>query len=75
MSDKIKGLTIVLEPNIRDDDAEVIINAIKMIRGVAGVEAHVADLDHYMAVAQVRTQIGMDLLDSIREIVFDKKKD
>jgi len=70
MTDRIKGLTVSLEPNIREDDAETIINAIKMIRGVNGVETHVADIDHYMAVQTFRHDIGSKIID----IIFDRDK-
>ena len=37
MTDRLNALTVSLDRDIRDDDAEVIINAIKAIRGVNGV--------------------------------------
>lgn len=52
---------------MREDDAEQIINAIKMIRGVTGVETHVADMDHYFAVEAVRRDMGQKITDLIYE--------
>jgi len=47
MTDRVKGFTVTLERDFRDDDVEVILNAIKMIRGVAKVEPSlVIDEDH-----------------------------
>ncbi len=43
MTDRISALTIVLEKDIRDDDAKPLIEAIKMMRGVLSVEPHVKD--------------------------------
>jgi hypothetical protein len=37
MTDRLKGLTVVLDKDYRTDDAEAIINAIGMIRGVGKV--------------------------------------
>lgn len=34
MTDRVKGLTVIFEQDIRDDDCEYITNAIRMIRGV-----------------------------------------
>jgi hypothetical protein len=65
MTDRIKGLTVVLEPNIREDDAQVIINAIKMIRGVGDVQTHISNLDHYMAFSQARMTMEKDIFDLI----------
>jgi hypothetical protein len=39
MTDRLKGLTVAFEKDIRDDDAESIIQAIKMIKGVLEVKA------------------------------------
>lgn len=57
MTDRIKGLTVVLDHNIRDDDSEAIVHAILMIRGVVAVSRHVADPDHYMAVTKAKSEI------------------
>lgn len=65
MSDRIKGLTVILEPNIRDDDAEPIINAISMLKGVARVKPHIADTEHYFAVQSAQH----DLLCQIRDLL------
>ena len=38
MTDRLKGFTITLEKDIRDDAADGIMNALKMGKGVAGVK-------------------------------------
>ena len=43
MTDRIDTLTVTLEQNTSKDDAEVIICAIMLIRGVVGVHGHAAD--------------------------------
>jgi len=57
MTDRIKGFTVSLTHDIRDDDCEVIINAIKMIKGVADVELHVVDPDDWMARKHVKEEL------------------
>ena len=37
MSDRIRYLTVILERDLRDDDAEPIMNALRLIRGVSDV--------------------------------------
>jgi hypothetical protein len=62
MTDRIKGLTVVLESNIRDDDAQPIIDAIKQIRGVVSVATLVQNIDHLMAKEQVKAEIKKNYL-------------
>ena len=72
MTDRIKGLTITLQPNIREDDAQYIINAIQMIKGVIDVDTHVADVDHHMAVANARMEMEKDILACLQKWREDK---
>ena len=62
MTDRIKGLTVTLDQDYRDDDVEEIVNAIAMIRGVAHVALHVTDVDDHMARQRVRHEISADLI-------------
>lgn len=54
MTDRIKGLSVTLVPNLRDDDAAPIIAAIQLLKGVVDVRLHVADSNHHFAVQQAR---------------------
>lgn len=63
MTDRIKALTVVLEDNIRDDDAELIINAIRAIRRVIAVEKHIAEPDHFIVKQQVKFEIRSKIFD------------
>lgn len=38
MSDKVKGFVVALENDLREDEIEHVINAIKMVKGVVNVE-------------------------------------
>lgn len=66
MTDRIKSLTVVLEKDIREDDCEGIIDAIKMIRGVLKVDYEVADHEHHAAKVQARYELQKEM----REILF-----
>lgn len=48
MTDRIKGLSVSLTHDIRDDDCQAIIDAIKMVKGVEAVEMHVTTSDDWM---------------------------
>lgn len=43
MTDRYKGCTVVFDHEIREDDAEHLLNAIRMIKGVKAVEPHILD--------------------------------
>lgn len=49
MTDRYHSLVVTLEEDIREDDAESLINAIKMIRGVLDVRGKVANISDHTA--------------------------
>lgn len=49
MSDRIHSFTVVLEQTMRDDDAEQIRDAIKMVRGVLTVQENISDGSEFAA--------------------------
>lgn len=69
MTDRFNALTVVLEKNIREDDAEAIILAISQLRGVASVEGNVADMASYIAKEQAMHELRGKMMD----ILFPKK--
>lgn len=48
MTDRIKGVLITFEKDIRVDDAQPIIEALTMIRGVSTVMPYVTNMEDYM---------------------------
>ncbi len=70
MTDRFHSLTVILEKDMRDDDCESLINAIKMLRGVIKVNPIVSDPTSWMAEERARRELGQKLL----EIVFPKNK-
>lgn len=68
MTDRIKGLTVVLERDIREDDCRAIIDAIRMVKGVLRVESHVMTSNDYMIREQVRHELEQKLLDALRTL-------
>lgn len=68
MTDRYNALTVSLERDIRDDDAEIIINAIKMIRGVSDVTGNIVDPDSFSAESRAKGKIIDKLYELIKEI-------
>lgn len=61
MTDRYNGFIVVLEKNIRSDDAEATINAIRQIRGVLSVRPNIADADSAIAEERVRSELSQKL--------------
>lgn len=74
MTDRLNGVWVAFEGNIRVDDAEPIIQAIKQIRGVVAVEPHVADSSSWIADERARSELGQKLLKIIYPILDKKDK-
>lgn len=68
MTDRIKGLTVTLDRDYRDDDVEAIVDAIKMIKGVIDVELHVTEIEDHMARARVRYDVQDAILGVLKQI-------
>lgn len=65
MTDRIKGFTIVLKKDIRDDDFEAIGKAVEMIKGVAKVEPSISTGDDWMN----RERVKMELQNKLWEVI------
>ena len=68
MTDRIKGFTVTLDRDFRDDDVEVILNAIKMIRGVANVEPSIVTGEDHMN----RERLKWELRDKFYKFMKDE---
>lgn len=67
MTDRVKGLVITLDQDYRIDDVQDIVNAIKMVKGVAKVDESVARIDDHMNRVRVRMELQGKLLEALRE--------
>ena len=70
MTDRVKGVYVAFERDIRVDDVEVIVNAIRMIKGVAGVEQEqfISNSDDWMNRQQVRMELQPIILDFLEKL-------
>lgn len=69
MTDRYNAFTVVLERDIRSDDAEDIINAIKHIRGVLSVKPHTSNMADTIAEDRVRA----DLIKKLWDVLYGKE--
>lgn len=61
MTDRLNAFIVILTDDIREDDAEATINAIKQIRGVLDVQPHVSTFSDEIAESRVRHELGVKL--------------
>ena len=67
MSDRTVSLTVVLDNVYRVDDAEEIMRAISMMKGVIKVGANIADPDTYVAYQRVRLELREKLFKALED--------
>jgi hypothetical protein len=67
MTDRYLTLTVVLENEIREVDAEALIGAIRQLRGVINVKGDVADINSYMAITRARTELTKRLWKALKD--------
>jgi len=71
MTDRLKGCTVIFEKDVRVDDAEAILTAIKMVRGVLDVVPVKSGWEDRMGEIRIRHSLVRELID----IVKPKKED
>lgn len=68
MTDRINALTVVLERDIREDDAQPLIDAIKMMKGVISVTSNIVTPDSYVAQIRANNKVTNTLSELINKI-------
>jgi len=66
MTDRIHSITLILEENMREDDAESLIEACRHFRGVIGVQGNVTNVSEAVAEQRVRIDLERRLFDVVR---------
>ncbi len=61
MTDRLKGLHVVFEHNIREDDAQKIINAILLLKGVIVVNHILSSADDNINKEQIKYELRQKL--------------
>ncbi len=68
MTDRLKGAVVVFDRDIREDDAEAILMALRMVKGVMAVTPSVSSAEDWMNQARVKGEIRDKLYAAIREV-------
>ncbi|HMG15529.1 MAG TPA: hypothetical protein VK590_08790 [Saprospiraceae bacterium] len=66
MTDRYFALSVALEKDIRDDDAESLLQAISMLRGVLKVSPLISSPENWVAEERARHELRMKLLDLVK---------
>lgn len=67
MTDRVKGFVVTLENDIRIDDVEPLIQAIRCMRGVADVEPSISDTDDLINQRRIKSE----LREKMRQFIKD----
>jgi hypothetical protein len=57
MTNSISAITVVLEKNMREDDAAPLMSAISQLRGVLSVSGNVSDIMEHVAQLRARREL------------------
>jgi hypothetical protein len=71
MTDRLNGVTVIFNRDIRDDDAGPVIKAIKMIKGVATVKPVIVDSSAFNASWRAK----QELIEKLHAFVSELSKD
>lgn len=63
MTDRFHSLTVVLEEDLREDDAQVLIAAIGQLRGVIRITGQLVDPATYMAEQRAKYELRRKVLE------------
>jgi len=67
MTDRVKGFTVTLKEDIRIDDVEPILNAVRMIQGVVHVEPSITTSEDHMNRQVIKSQLLTKLFKVLHE--------
>jgi hypothetical protein len=59
MTSRFNSFTVVLEKDVREDDAQTLVNAISMLKGVLAVRANVSESSVSDFVAETRVKMEL----------------
>lgn len=67
MSDKIHTIVVTLEKDVRDDEAEPLMEAVRHLKGVLTVKGEISDFASNMAEDRARHKFLKKLIDAAQE--------
>lgn len=69
MSDRVKGLTVVLDKDYREEDIEMIKELILQIKGVRTVKESIVNADDLINRARITIEIKEKIYDFLKELI------
>ena len=69
MSDRVKGLTVVLDKDYREEDIEMIKELILQIKGVSTVKESIVNADDLINRARITIEIKEKIYDFLKELI------
>lgn len=66
MTDRVHSLIVVFDKDFREDDAEALVDAIQMLRGVIQVRPIVGTPEHYAAREQAKADLRSQIFGVLR---------
>lgn len=74
MTDRVQTLTVILDDDYRTDDVQMIVDAISMLKGVAGVElGSPVDMNDHLARERALMEIRSELAEFLKPDWLRKK--
>lgn len=68
MTDRVNAFVVVLDKDVRIDDAEAWMNAIKMMKGVVSVTPNISSIDMHVAHMRAHTNIAGAIYDTLTHL-------
>lgn len=68
MTDRYAGFLVTLTDDVREDDAEAILTALRMVRGVATVEPVGANVDLQLATTRAKSELREKVWAFLRDL-------
>lgn len=66
MTTRIDGVFVTLDHDIREDDVEVLLSAIRLLRGVLDVTVHPVSPESYIADMRARAELRQKLWEVLK---------
>jgi cell division septation protein DedD len=67
MTERVKGFTVTLSTDLREDDVQSILTAVRLIRGVAHVEPSLLTTEDHMNRMRIKNEIETKLFKALNE--------
>ena len=71
MTDRVNALIVTLHKDIRDDDVEPLMDAIRQFRCVLQVDPNIRDIDSHVAQVRARSELGSKIM----EVIYPERRD